>query len=329
MKHANISIFIPHSGCPEQCSFCNQRRITGKSAQPTAEAVRETLRGAAEQMGGRARHAQIAFFGGSFTAIDRDYMTELLQTAHAACEQYGFSGIRCSTRPDAVDRERLSLLKAYGVTAIELGAQSMEDAVLRLNRRGHTAQDVCRASALIQAQGFELGLQMMTGLPGGSDREAVSTAKALLALRPDTMRIYPTIVLENTQLCDWYRAGLYTPQTLESAVSLCAELIQMIEAAGVRLIRVGLHASEELENRVAGPYHPAFMELCRSRIFLSQLLEALSAGGKREAAVEVNPRMLSTALGQKRRNIQALQAAGFSVQIRPAADVPGRTFRIL
>lgn len=280
-------------------------------------------------MGGRVQNAEIAFFGGSFTAIDRCYMTDLLCVAHDACERYGFAGIRCSTRPDAIDRERLALLKAYGVTAIELGAQSMDDGVLSMNRRGHTAQDVCRVSALIHAYGFELGLQMMTGLPGDSDEKAVATAKALLALMPDTMRIYPTIVLENTQLCDWYRAGQYVPQTLEDAVSLCAKLIPMIEKQGVRLIRVGLHASEELENRVAGPYHPAFMELCRSRIFLTQLTAALRERGVREAVVEVNPRMLSTALGQKRQNLAALLAAGFSAQIRPAADVPGRTFRIL
>lgn len=293
------------------------------------QSVEETLRRAAGQMGARVQNAEIAFFGGSFTAIDRCYMTDLLRVAHDACERYGFAGIRCSTRPDAIDRERLTLLKAYGVTAIELGAQSMDDGVLSMNRRGHTAQDVCRASALIHAYSFELGLQMMTGLPGDSDEKAVATAKALLALMPDTMRIYPTIVLENTQLCDWYRAGRYVSQTLEDAVSLCAKLIPMIEKQGVRLIRVGLHASEELENRVAGPYHPAFMELCRSRIFLTQLMAALRERGVRKAVVEVNPRMLSTAIGQKRQNLVALLAAGFSVQIRPAADVPGRTFRIL
>ena len=287
------------------------------------------LHRAAEQMGDRVRNAEIAFFGGSFTAIDRHYMTDLLRTAHDACERYGFAGIRCSTRPDAIDGERLTLLKRYGVTAIELGAQSMDDAVLLLNRRGHTAADVRRASRLIHEYGFELGLQMMTGLPGDSDEKAIATAKALLECKPDTMRIYPTIVLENTQLCDWYRAEQYVPQTLEDAVSLCAKLIPMVEAEGVRLIRVGLHASEELENRVAGPYHPAFMELCRSQIFLVRLTADLRARGAQNALVEVNPRMLSTALGQKRRNLAALSAEGFSVEIRPAEDIPGRTYRIL
>lgn len=169
---------------------------------------------------------------------------------------------------------------------------------------------------------------MMTGLLGDTDEKAAETARALLSLRPDTMRIYPTIVLENTQLCDWYRAGEYAPQTLEAAVSLCARLIPMVEGAGVRLIRVGLHASEELERRVAGPYHPAFMELCRSRIFLKEIAAQLRARGLKSAAVAVDPRRLSAALGQKRCNLEALRKMGFEVEIRPDETLSGGTYRI-
>lgn len=286
------------------------------------------LERAAEQLGSRVQSAEIAFFGGSFTAIDCEYMIALLQTAQAVCMRHGFAGIRCSTRPDAVDRVRLDILKAYGVTAVELGAQSMDDGVLQLNRRGHTAQDVCRASELVRTYGFELGLQMMTGLLGAAQETDTETARALLRLKPDTMRIYPTIVLENTQLCNWYRAGRYAPQTLEEAVALCTRLIPMIEAAGVRLIRVGLHASEELENRVAGPYHPAFMELCRSRIFLFGLLAELERRGLRKAAVEVDPRMLSIALGQKRQNVERLREMGYEIEIEPEKALSGGTYRI-
>ena len=287
-----------------------------------------TLERAAQQLGDRVQNAEIAFFGGSFTAIDPAYRAALLKVAAAACEQYGFHGVRCSTRPDAIDRERLDQLKAHCVTAIELGAQSMDDTVLTYNRRGHTAQDVEQAAALIRAYGFELGLQMMTGLPGDTDEKAMETARALLALQPDTMRIYPTIVLENTQLCDWYRAGIYTPQTLDAAVALCARLILMVEQAGVRLIRVGLHASEELAHCVAGPYHPAFMELCRSRIFLEAVTAELRARGLRKAVIEVNPKRLSVALGQKRGNVEALRAMGYTVEIRPEASCTGETYRI-
>ena len=279
-------------------------------------------------MGERVRNAQIAFFGGSFTAIDRAYMLELLETAQNAVRAYGFSSIRCSTRPDAIDRERLDILRAYGVTAIELGAQSMQDAVLLQNHRGHTARDVENAAHLIREYGFELGLQMMTGLPGDTDEAAMETARKLIALQPDTMRIYPTIVLENTPLCDWYRAGSYVPQTLEEAVSLCARLIPEIENAGIRLIRVGLHASEAMENRVAGPYHPAFMELCRSEIFLCELTERLDAKHLKKATVAVSPQMLSVALGQKRSNLTKLRAMGYEIEIRSEKTLSGRTYRI-
>lgn len=279
-------------------------------------------------MGERVQNAEIAFFGGSFTAIDRQYMLALLKAAYRAGREYGFSGIRCSTRPDAIDRERLDILKTYGVTAIELGAQSMNDEVLRLNRRGHTAQDVENAARLIREYGFELGLQMMTGLPGDDDVSAVQTMRSLLALQPDTMRIYPAIVLENTQLYDWYRAGRYTPQTLEEAVTLCARLIPEIERAGVRLLRVGLHASEELENRAAGPYHPAFMELCRSRIFLNALTAELNARGVRKAVVHAAPQILSIALGQKRSNLEKLREMGYEIEVRPDAALSGKTYRV-
>lgn len=279
-------------------------------------------------MGERVHAAQIAFFGGSFTAIDRQYMIDLLAAAHKAVERFGFHGIRCSTRPDAIDRERLEILKKYGVTAIELGAQSMNDEVLRLNRRGHTAKDVQNASRLIREYGFELGLQMMTGLPGDTDEKAVETMRALVALKPDTMRIYPTIVLENTLLCDWHRAGIYQPQTLEEAVSLCARLIPEIENAGVKIIRVGLHASEALENCAAGPYHPAFMELCRSRIFIEELTTELRVKNIQRAAVAVAPQMLSIALGQKRGNIEKLREMGYEIEIRPDLTLSGRIYRI-
>ena len=169
---------------------------------------------------------------------------------------------------------------------------------------------------------------MMTGLPGDSDAKAMKTVERLLALKPNTMRIYPTIVLENTPLCDLYRAGKYTPQTLEDAVSLCAKLIPMIEQRSVKLIRVGLHASEELENRVAGPFHPAFMELCRSAIFRENVLKALQARNDSEVTIDVDPRMLSIALGQKKENLQHFSKHGYTVHIRPDASLSGGTYRL-
>lgn len=323
-----MAFFIPHNGCPERCSFCDQNRISGAQHQPLPEEIAADLTRAAAQLGARVRNAEIAFFGGSFTAIDPGYMRALLEAAQDAVKRYGFAGIRCSTRPDAVSDAVLDVLVRYGVTAVELGAQSMCDAVLLQNRRGHTAQDVRDAAGRLHARGFALGLQMMTGLPSSTPARDAETMRDLLALSPATMRIYPTVVLENTMLCRWYEAGDYVPQTLEAAVSLCAALLQMAEAAGVRVIRVGLHASEALERRVAGPYHPAFRELCESRIFLESLTQALGQSGYRKAVVEVAERYLSAALGQRRTNIESLAQAGFQVQIQPAKDLSGRQYRI-
>lgn len=329
MPHANLSVFIPHVGCRERCSFCDQHRITGREKAPTAQEVAGLLEDAAAKYRGDPKDAEIAFFGGSFTAVPLPYMQSLLSAAAEICRRYGFSGIRCSTRPDAIDDERLTILKKYGVTAVELGAQSMDDGVLAKNRRGHTAEDVHRGAALIRRYGMKLGLQMMTGLPGDSDAGALETARQLLALHPGEMRIYPALVLENTELCDWYRAGEYAPQTLENAVDLCAKLIPMIEGAGVRLLKVGLHDSAETKDCVAGPYHPAFMELCRGKIFLDALLPELLARKCKTAVIAVAPKMLSVAKGHGKCNEKALLSKGIHVKFTPDESLSGRTYKLL
>lgn len=312
-KHANIAIFVPHLGCPHQCSFCEQNTITGANcdAPPRPEDVLAAAETAAASLRSR-QTAEIAFFGGSFTAIDREYMLSLLEAAKLAVERYGFWGVRCSTRPDAISPEILEILKVHRVTAIELGAQSMDDGVLEANRRGHTAQDTERATALIREAGFELGLQMMTGLYTDTEEKTMKTAQRLAGLSPQTVRIYPTIVLPGTELARLYQAGTYRPQTLEEAAELCARLLGVFEDAGVRVIRMGLHPGPELEHkRLAGPYHPAFRQIVESRRLLLRLLEALKAPGK--YTVAVNPRDVSTALGQGRENVRRLAERGYNV----------------
>ena len=316
MGHANISIFVPHLGCPRRCSFCEQNTITGRAdARPPGPGdVLAAAERAAQglDMAERAQ-TEIAFFGGSFTAIDRAYMLALLDAAQEAVERYGFRGVRCSTRPDAVDREVLELLLARRVTAVELGAQSMDEEVLLANRRGHTAGDTVRAAGLIREAGLELGLQMMTGLCRSTPEKDLATARAFVELRPATARIYPTIVLPGTELARLWQAGEYAPQTLEEAASLCARLLDILEGAGIRVIRVGLHASRELEEkRLAGPYHPAFRQLAEGERFLQRLREALGEPGA--YTVEVHPKDVSTALGQGRRNLARLEEAGFRVE---------------
>lgn len=320
-KHINIALFIPHEGCPHQCSFCNQRSISGAVGKPHSEDVKAAVETAlrAKDCAG----AQLAFFGGSFTAIRREYMLELLDVAQPYLKKGQIAGIRVSTRPDAVDTPVLALLKRYGVTAIELGAQSMDDRVLFQNGRGHTVQDVEDASRRIQEMGFELGLQMMTGLPGDTPEGSVASARRLLSLGPDTMRIYPTIVLEGTPLARLYRAGNYIPQPLEEAVQLCAALLLLCEEAGVPVIRLGLHAGGEVqEGYLAGPWHPAFRELCEGELYYqnacSALQRILPQGGK--AVLRVAPRFVSQMAGQRRRNLERLKEQGFDCRVKPDAS---------
>lgn len=328
MAHGNIAFFVPHVGCPRQCSFCDQHAITGGAQVPLPREVEEVCRRAAGQLGDRVRETRIAFFGGSFTAIPRKLMVSLLEPAFKAVKEFCFAGIRCSTRPDAVDGEILDLLEQYGVDAVELGAQSMDDEVLRKNRRGHTAAQTAEAAGWIKARGMELGLQMMTGLYGDTDETALQTAKRLIALEPDTARVYPTVVLRETCLAELYRRGEYRPQTLEQAVALCARLLSRFEEAGVQVIRMGLHAERQVEQRMlAGPYHPAFRELVESRRFLDRLIEQLKSPG--EYRVSVNPRDISAALGQGRENLRKLGELGFKVEFRQEAAVPRGEFQVV
>ena len=227
-----------------------------------------------------------------------------------------FKGIRISTRPDCIDDEVLDLLKTYHITTIELGAQSMDDAVLLANDRGHTAEDVRRACELIKSYGFDLGLQMMTGLYQSTPDSDIQTAREFIALQPSCVRIYPTIVMKGTRLGDLYEQGLYQPQTLEEAVALCARLIRLFEENGVRVIRVGLHDSESLkENRLSGPYHPAFKELCESRIMLDRAMELLSGKDRGAYTLAVNPRCRSKMTGNKKANLSALKEMGYDITI--------------
>ena len=234
-----------------------------------------------------------------------------------------FRGIRISTRPDCIDEDILALLRSYKVTSIELGAQSMSDDVLSANGRGHTALDVERASALIKNMGFELGLQMMTGLYKSSDELDRYTAERFIALRPAAVRIYPTIVMRGTRLGELYQSGLYEPQKLDDAVDLCAGLITRFELNGIRVIRVGLHDTDTLRrDMLAGPYHPAFRELCESRIMLDKAIYLLSVTDKGEKTLRVSAKCRSKMTGNKKSNIAALNKLGYDIRIIEDDTVP-------
>ncbi len=296
-----IPVFVPHLGCPNDCVFCNQRRISGSLSPATARDVQAAIEKAAAvappQGGGR----QLAFYGGSFTAIPAAQQEELLGAAQPYREAGAIDSLRLSTRPDAIDGEVLARLRRYGVETVELGAQSMSDRVLELSGRGHTARDVAEASGMVKAAGFKLILQMMTGLPGSDEESDVETARRIAALRPDGVRVYPTVIVRDTALYDLWRAGKYREHSVEDAVRACARILPVFEAAGIPVIRLGLNPTEELSggDAAGGAYHPALGELVRARIMRGEA-ERLLAGAKPggSAALRVNPRLMSQAVGQ-------------------------------
>ena len=324
MRHANIALFVPHLGCPHQCTFCNQKHITGFSQKLTAEDVFKAV-DVAVSNGVNAENTEIAFFGGSFTAIGREYMLTLLEAAYKCVKEQGFIGIRISTRPDYIDEEILKIIKNYGVTSIELGAQSMCDGVLLANERGHSSLDVIKASKLIKDSGFELGLQMMTGLYQSNDSLDIYTASELIKLKPNTVRIYPAITLKNTRLELLYNDGKYVPQSLSKAVELCTNLSEMFESAGISVIRLGLHDIDK-EAYVAGPWHPAFRELCDSNKFRRLVDAGIKNHG--EYIVKVNPADVSKMIGQKKENITYFKNKNINIKILQDKSVNKDSIRV-
>ena len=307
-KNSVIPVFVPHLGCPNDCVFCNQRRISGHTEPATALTVKNAIEAAAALTPPGTKR-QLAFYGGSFTAIPESIQLELLEAAQPYLENGDISSIRLSTRPDAVDEAVLRRLRRYGVEVIELGAQSMCDKVLLLSGRGHDSADVERSSYLIKQHGFGLVLQMMTGLPGDTDESCVETAKKIIALKPDGVRIYPTVIVRDTVLCDMWRAGTYKEHTVEDAVRICAKLAPLFDEAGIPIIRMGLNPTEELSggDALGGAYHPALGELVRSRIMLEKAKELLSgvAPGS-NVILGVNRSDVSKMAGQHRCNIKVL-----------------------
>lgn len=330
MKHTNVSLFVVNNGCPYRCSFCDQTQISGHATLPYADDVKKACEIAIKSGKTAPESSEIAFFGGSFTCMKEEYMRELLEAAQEYIGVY-FKGIRISTRPDAIDEEVLTLLKSYRVSSIELGAQSLDDDVLKRNLRGHTSKEVENASKLINAFGFSLGLQMMTGLPFDTSEKAIKTAEKIIKLKPDTVRIYPLIVLENTLCAKWYLDGKFKPQTLSEAVELCAELILMFEKENIKIIRAGLHSGGNVEKGyIAGAYHPSFRELCENKIFYSIIENKIANKPKdKEYIIYTSEKALSKARGQRNSNILKLSENGYNVKVKPKKNLINRQIEIM
>ena len=323
MRHANISIFIPHLGCPFQCIFCDQHSITGKSKPIPANEIGQYIKEAVDKIDFTNTDCQIAFFGGSFTAIDRDEMENYLKAAYPFTGPGKCSGIRISTRPDFIDNDILEILKKYNVRTIELGAQSLDNNVLIKSGRGHTAFDTQNAAQLIISNGFELGLQMMVGLPGSDFDAEMYTAKKIIELKASQVRIYPVIVFAGTKLYKMYQNKEYTPLSLETAVNRCAKLFNIFRQNNVTILKIGLH---DANKAACGPFHPAFGQMVRSRAFLEQLMSEL--GNAKSIKVLVNGKFLSTAIGNNKQNVKELKAVGIEAVFEADNTILGDTYKI-
>lgn len=319
-KRRIIPVFVPHLGCPNDCVFCNQRRISGQLQPATAETVAVALNNAAQTIDG-SEPVQVAFYGGSFTAIPVREQNNLLDAAKAFLERFDHASIRISTRPDAIDGKTLSRLKDRGVVTIELGAQSMDDAVLSAAGRGHTACDTVQAARMIKEAGFELILQMMTSLPGDTHEKSLQTANHLIALRPDGVRVYPTVVIGDTRLHDLWTAGTYSAPTIDESVALCADISMLFEKAQIPIIRMGLNPTEDLTAgaAAAGAYHPAFGELVMSRVCLHKMRELLNKIDQANVSCVVfgaASGQVSRVVGHKRTNMKQLSEEFAPIRFR-------------
>ena len=309
-KHINIPIFIPHLGCPNQCVFCNQRTISGVECFDILR-VKNEIDSALTTIS-HSQEAEIAFFGGSFTGIDRDLMISLLKLANEYILHSRVKSIRCSTRPDYINNEILDILKTYNVDTIELGLQSTSDKVLTLSKRGHLHSDEENACRLIVDRGFRLVGQMMIGLPGSSLSDEIETANFIVNCGATSARIYPTIVFRDTELCKMTENREYSPLELSEAIERSARVLEIFDNNGVDVIRIGLCSSENLvddEKYNAGPNHPALGEMVESALYYNKIVRYLSKNNlfsNEILHISVPRGSLSKVIGQKKNNKKRL-----------------------
>jgi len=313
-KHINIPIFIPHLGCPNNCVFCNQRFISGHTDFDISTVKEEIETALSTKKDDQT--AQIAFFGGSFTGIERSLMTKLLGIAKNYIDNGSVDGIRLSTRPDYIDREVLDILSEYGVTSVELGIQSMSQTVLDASKRGHTVDDARRAAYLIKEYGFEFVSQMMIGLPSSTPEDEIMTAEECIRMGADATRIYPTVVFKDSELCKMAEDRIYTPLGVAEAVARTKGALFVFYKHGIPCIRIGLCSAENLHSDrtfFAGPNHPAIGEMVESALYLDIIRSELEKrrgelDKNSEVTVFVAKNSLSKAIGQHKANKIALLA---------------------
>lgn len=308
-----VPVFIPQSGCPHRCAFCNQQAITAATADLRTESVKTAIDRFLAYRRGEDRVTEISFYGGNFLGQNPETIQRLLETASGYVRSGQANGIRFSTRPDTVDAHRMAIISRYPVKTVELGAQSMDDYVLTLSKRGHSARDTVFAADLLKRSGYETGLQMMVGLPGDNDDAAMRTGRRIASLSPAFVRIYPALVIRGSRLEKWYRAGKYSPIPLEHCIRLLKSLCLLFSGNNIPVAKIGLQATDGLDSGkdlVAGPYHPALGQMVASEIFLDRAAARIKASREGFSAglnLVVNPRMISTMRGQKNTNIARLE----------------------
>ncbi|MCD4764162.1 MAG: radical SAM protein [Desulfobacterales bacterium] len=309
-----VPVFLPNIGCPHKCVFCNQSAITGvKQKTPSPEEIGLHINRFLNYKGKNRSLVQVSFFGGNFLGLKIDFIKSLLHEATKFVIEGRVDSIRFSTRPDTIDYERLDILKEFPVATVEIGVQSMDDKVLSLSERGHTSSDTEKAVSILKERNYEIGLQMMIGLPGDNGAGALYSAKRIAALSPDFVRIYPTLVLKNTILSRWYKEGKYTPLSLEQCITLVKDIYLIFREKKIQVIRMGIQASEHFERQatiLAGPYHPAFGHLVHSEIFLdmaSSIIESEKIDCRDSVGIKVHPRSVSKMRGIKNFNIKTLE----------------------
>lgn len=326
-----IPIFLPQMGCPFRCLYCHQERITRRSQNGLDRNTFSSMveAGLSSKRKKRGQEIEIAFFGGTFTNLPGDYQNQLLEWGADYISQKRVTSLRLSTRPDALSESKLDRLMAWGVKTIELGVQSLDDTVLRLSNRGHTAEEALQALALVKRYPVKIGIQLMTGLPGDSPPTLHQTISQVIAFKPDFVRLYPTLVFEGTPLAQWLHEGRYSPPSLDETVSLCSLAVERMEEVGIRVIRLGLQAHDGMQigkGLVAGPYHPAFGSLVRGEIFLRKILKDLKKGGALSSPItlEVAPQDHSYLTGNKKKNLLRLIRGLdlFSIAIKEESTLP-------
>lgn len=336
-KEYIIPIFVPHLGCPNDCTFCNQKKISGQKKNITKKDVTEIIEYYLQNFKDYDRKIEVAFFGGSFTGISPETQEELLSAAYSYIENGKVDSIRISTRPDYISKDILKFLKKYKVQTIELGVQSTNNYVLDKCKRGHDFNDVKKASKLIRKNKFTLGHQMMVGLPDSTKQDEIKTAKDLIKLHPKMIRIYPVLVIKDTQLEKDFRSGDYIPNTLEQAVETCSILLRMFKNKKIDVIRIGLQNTDEIcdpknetSQVVAGPYHPAFRQLVESRIYYDEISEKIkSLNNKvRNIKVLVNTKHMNSFVGHKRENINRIKEI-YNVNIKIIQDDDIKDYKII